>query len=136
MGPHLHPVPPILPTPITTIALPSGGVPLGVQVFAFSLILLLRFLRRPLQVSVSPRHRDDCLKGARFLAKMLEGLGADVKVVQVGVLQVYTATPLRRAAHSTEAHEGPQGKRTSPKRVYQVVLVCMRVWGVEGLGAA
>lgn len=34
-------------------------------------------------MSSSPRLRDDCHKGAKFVAKMLEGLGADVKVVQV-----------------------------------------------------
>lgn len=27
--------------------------------------------------------RDDCLRGARYLAKLLESLGADVKTVQV-----------------------------------------------------
>ena len=36
-----------------------------------------------LQVSVNPKYRDDCLKGAKYVARMLEGLGADVKVVQV-----------------------------------------------------
>ncbi len=32
---------------------------------------------------MNPKFRDDCLKGAKFVARMLEGLGADVKVVQV-----------------------------------------------------
>ncbi|PNH10889.1 Beta-Ala-His dipeptidase [Tetrabaena socialis] len=37
----------------------------------------------PSLVSSSPKLRDECHKGAKFVAKMLEGLGADVKVVQV-----------------------------------------------------
>lgn len=36
----------------------------------------------PSQVSSNARLRDECLKGAKFLAKLLEGLGADVKVVR------------------------------------------------------
>ncbi|KAG2445688.1 hypothetical protein HXX76_000296 [Chlamydomonas incerta] len=43
----------------------------------------LREFVRIKTVSSSPKLRDDCHKGAKFVAKMLEGLGADVKVVQV-----------------------------------------------------
>lgn len=35
-----------------------------------------------LQVSSNPKHREDCVRGAKFLAKLLESLGADVKVVR------------------------------------------------------
>ncbi len=39
----------------------------------------------PAQVSVAPSFRDECHKGAKWLAKLLEAaLGADVKLVQVG----------------------------------------------------
>jgi hypothetical protein len=34
------------------------------------------------QVSSNARLRDECLKGAKFLARQLESLGADVKVVR------------------------------------------------------
>ncbi len=35
-----------------------------------------------LQVSSNPRMRDECVRGAKYLAKLLESLGADVKVVR------------------------------------------------------
>lgn len=34
------------------------------------------------QVSSNARLRDECIKGAKFVARQLEGLGADVKVVR------------------------------------------------------
>eukprot|EP00798_Chlamydomonas_sp_ICE-L_P015334 gene15334-21420_t len=42
----------------------------------------LREFVRIKTVSSNPLLRDECLKGARFISKLLEGLGAEVKVVQ------------------------------------------------------
>lgn len=38
------------------------------------------------QVSSNHRMREECLKGAKYLAKLLESLGADVKVVRWVIL--------------------------------------------------
>ncbi|GLI58924.1 hypothetical protein VaNZ11_000709 [Volvox africanus] len=74
---------------LTTGQLPGGHLPLSLLGGHFcstsdqQLEASLRDFVRIKTVSNSPKLRDDCHKGAKFLAKMLEGLGADVKVVQV-----------------------------------------------------
>jgi hypothetical protein len=47
---------------------------------------------RPPQVSSNPAMREECLRGARFVSHLLEGLGAEVKV---------TLVPLRHPVHRT-----------------------------------
>ncbi|GIL70254.1 hypothetical protein Vretifemale_1091 [Volvox reticuliferus] len=74
---------------LTTGLPPCGHLPLPLLSSHFcstsdqQLEAALRDFVRIKTVSNSPKLRDDCHKGAKFLAKMLEGLGADVKVVQV-----------------------------------------------------
>lgn len=50
------------------------------------------------QVSINPRAREDCVRGAKFLAKLLESLGAEVKVVRC---LLGACTGLARRLHGT-----------------------------------
>ncbi|GLC44069.1 hypothetical protein PLESTB_000932700 [Pleodorina starrii] len=72
---------------VSPLALPLPGPALLGSYFCSTsdqqLEAALRDFVRIKTVSNNPQLRDDCHKGAKFVAKMLEGLGADVKVVQV-----------------------------------------------------
>ncbi|GIL47514.1 hypothetical protein Vafri_4310 [Volvox africanus] len=91
---------------LTTGQAPGGHLPLPLlgELFCSTsdqqLEAALRDFVRIKTVSSSPKLRDDCHKGAKFLAKMLEGLGADVKVVQV--IEDKNPVVIGRLGHNTD----------------------------------